>query len=356
VFDAAVEVGVAAFMAGTSAPTDDAVVADLERSGVDTWLARRLVVFLPLAFGRRVLPGVEVSDYYDDGAGRHRLSEDPVFPWAAARVERAVKSEVERIGLRSSEVNAVSSALSAGSRMEDLVLSPVALPEPLPAPSAGDGGVPSPRAMFEALLGGHGFRVEQGKAGAMEVEAELTVHPRPRPDIVMVQLDVAVRHPDLATPWLVESVAGIGSTWREAIGQGMAKFERSVVHVLIAGLLDRGACADQVEWQAWQHPGGDFDVCLGPQLVLFSDNVTPYLGSALAPLREALGPLPLTRAVHSLRLFTCHDQGALVTNEVLLDGEPWPAGEHVTMTAVDPGTTDRIAARLFALLLPADPR
>jgi hypothetical protein len=178
------------------------------------------------------------------------------------------------------------------------------------------------------------------------------VHPRPVPQTVMAQVDFAVHHPDLATPWLVESFAGVGSTWQDAIGQGVATFERSVLHPLIAGLLDRTASTTQVDWQTWRHPTGDFDACLGRQLVLYSDADLPPLAGVLDRLRDALAQVPLTHAIHSLRIFTCHQQGALVTNEVLLDGQPWPAGQDITMTTAAPNTNDRIGTRLFTLLIP----
>jgi hypothetical protein len=87
--------------------------------------------------------------------------------------------------------------------------------------------------------------------------------------------------------------------------------------------------------------------------VLYSDAAPALLGDVLGLLREALGQVPLARATHSLRIFTCHDHGALDTNEVLLDGEPWDAGQAVVAAAPGPATAERIGARLFALLIPA---
>lgn len=61
-FDAAVEVGVAAFCAGPEAPSDEDVRKRLTGTGVEPWLAERLLVFLPMAFTRRLLPDVRYPD------------------------------------------------------------------------------------------------------------------------------------------------------------------------------------------------------------------------------------------------------------------------------------------------------
>jgi len=353
-FDAAAEIGVAAFMAGDSAPSDEVVVADLERGGVEPWLARRLNVFLPLAFGRRLLDGIAVSDTFVDDRGSHRLEDDPVYPWIAARAMQADRAEVERIGLRSSELSAVNQALQAGVALEGLGLGPVVLAERLPAPSNGDGGVPSALAAFEGLLEDHGFPAVQGRVGAMEIGARVIPRPRPAQGLVMAQVAFAVRHPDLAPASLVESFAGVGSTWRDAVGEGVVKFERSVLHPFVAGLVDRTACAGHVRWETWQHPGGAFDVCLGRQLVMVDGEAEiPSLGGVLDRLRTALGGLPLARAIHSLRIFVSYDRGAVVSHGVLLDGEPWPDGDAATAAAPDPGTTGPMEVQQYALLLPA---
>jgi hypothetical protein len=52
-FDAAVEVGVAAFCAGEQPPTNEEVRDLLTGAGVEPWLAGRLLIFLPMAYTRR---------------------------------------------------------------------------------------------------------------------------------------------------------------------------------------------------------------------------------------------------------------------------------------------------------------
>jgi Family of unknown function (DUF6348) len=209
--------------------------------------------------------------------------------------------------------------------------------------------------LFEELLAGHGFTVTDGRVGTTQVHAQLIIHPRPAADTVMGQVDFAVQHPDLASPWLVESFAAARPTWHQAIGECVGKFQQSVLHTLITGLLDRTACADQVSWESYHHPGGDFDLCTGPHLQLFSDAEGPGPRGALDRMLGALRQTALARKIHWLRIFTCHDHRRLTTNEVLLDGEPWPAGESIMASLTPPTTSDLTGVRLFALLIPRQP-
>jgi hypothetical protein len=354
VFDAAAEIGVAAFMAGDSAPSDEVVVADLERSGVEPWLARRLNAFLPLAFGRRLLDGIAVSDTFVDGNGARRLEDDPVYPWVAARAMQADRAEVERIGLRSSEIDAVNQALHAGVALDAMALGPAALSETLPPPGDGDGGVPSAVTTFEGLLAAQGFPVSGGRLGSMEVGGAVRAHPRPTPDLVMAQVSFAVRHPELAAGSLVESFTGVGPTWRDAIAHSTLKFERSVLHPLVAGLVDRTALAEHVAWQTWQHPGGPFHACLGPRLVMVeAEAEPPELDGVLDAVRTALERVPLTRAVHALRIVVAYDGGGSASGGVLLDGDLWPDGAGAMSAAPPATTTGPMEIQQYALLLPA---
>jgi hypothetical protein len=352
-FDEAVAVAVAAFLEGAEAPSDANVLTSLIDGGIESWLAERLVVFLPLAFGRRVLPGVELSDSFLDGPTLRALAEEPVFAAAMARAEVANRAEVERIGLRSSEVNAVNAALHRGGHLADMVAGPAALPAPLPPAGTGDGGVPSPAAAFAALLGGHGFTVSGMRVGEFELDARVYPQPRSSAAYVMAQVDFAVRHPALATEWLVESFAGVGGTWREAVKQAVTKFERASLHPIMAALLDRRAGADQVTWAPYAHPSGAFELCLGHQVVLYTSAAVPPAGPLVDRVLQALRDVPLSRQVHALRLFSCHQDFALTTNEVLLDGEPWAAGEAVVAGSPPPAVNGMVGLRIFGLLVPA---
>ncbi|WP_328477568.1 DUF6348 family protein [Actinoplanes sp. NBC_00393] len=351
--DEAVVVGVAAFREGVEPPGDDEVRARLRAAGVEPWLAERLLVFLPLAYGRRVLTGVQFAGTFLDGGVERPLDAEPVFVAAIAQAEIAGRADIERIGLRSAEFAAVNNALHAGSNLTDLALGPVALAVPLPAPAPGDGGVPSPAAIFAGLLAAHGLRVENLCVGDAEFSVRLFSHPSPMPGMVMAQVDVGIDHPALAEPWMVESCAGAGSTWREAIRQAMTMFQRGVVHPVVEALLARGAAAGQVSWERYEHPSGPFDLCLGAQITLFTPDPVPSAGPLLDRLLQELRDVPLSDGVHALRIFTCHRDGSLITNELLLDGEPWEAGARVIAAAPPPAPAGMIGQRLFGLLVPA---
>ncbi len=352
--ESAIEIGVATCLAYPQA-SDDELRAHLERAGVEPWLAARLVTFLPLALGRVLLAGATVAQTLDEGEGERPLAGEPVFLAAETRARRASKQELEAIGLRSSEVQAVNTALHHGSRLEDLVLSPVRLLTRLPPPDEGHGGVPSPRLAFQQFLEAHGHAVTlrdgELRCGALQLEAR--VFPRVQGARLSAQVDFAVRHPALAVSWLLESFAGFGATWREVLGQCIDKFQRASLHVLIAGLLERSSCADQVSWERLEHPGGAFDLCLGAQLTLYAREPVPDLRPLVDALKGALAAAPLSRAVHALRLYVCFDGEQQLSNEVLLDNEAWPAGEALAAANPWPRVGHLWATRFFFLLVPA---
>jgi Family of unknown function (DUF6348) len=348
-FDAAVEVGIAAFCAGEEPPSDEEVWERLTGAGVEPWLAERLVVFLPMAYTRRLLPDVRYSDGLATPAGPVSLPAEPVFVAALGRAQRADRDEVGRIALRSSEFNAINNALHAGSELPDLLLGDTALAKDLEPVEQGDGGVPSPRAVFEDFLREHGVLL----GGETKVDAKLFVHPAPA-GVVMAQVDFAVSHPALARPWLVESFAGQGTTWRDAIGEAVSKFRLGALHPIVDGLLRPGTAPDQVEREPYEHPGGAFELVLGAQINLFADQPVPPAGPLLDRLLQALRTEPLTRKVHGLRLFVAYHDGRLQTNEVLLDGDQWPGGEAVVSHGQAPLPTGRVAVRIFGLLVPVD--
>jgi hypothetical protein len=364
VFDAAVavEAGVAAFLAVADSAGEDDVLGLLESQGVEPWLAKRLVAFLPLAFGRIVLEDVQVAGTFVDGDSERRLDDDQVWLAARERAEWADGETIERIGLRSAEVNAVNGALHGGRRLEDLVLGPTVVPE-LPAVGDGDreaegegeaessdGGLPSPTAAFALLLGGHGLAVDGDRAGELQFEAR--VFPHPRIDEVMAQVDFVIRHPRLAPEVLVESFAGWGPTWREALSLAVARFERASLHPIIAGLLDRAEGGDQVSWMPYEHPDGPFEVCLGGVQTMFAQEASTM--PALWPVFDALKELSLSRRVHGLRLFLSYRDGVLDVNEVVLDNEPCPAGQEAAAAVESDVAAGYVTIRVFGLIVPKD--
>ncbi|MER7860296.1 DUF6348 family protein [Amycolatopsis japonica] len=346
--DAALEIGIAAFCAGEEPPSDDVFWELLTGAGVEPWLAERLLVFLPMAYVRRLLPDVTYPDTVRDSRGQVFLAQEPVFVAAYERAQYATRAEFERIALRSSTFAVINEALNAGSQLADLELGEPVLFKDLEPVVEGDGGVPSPQAVFEAFLREHGVLLGDDT----RVDTKLIVHPAPE-GMVMAQVDFAVSHPALAEPWLVESFAGHGTTWREAIGRAVDGFRHGALHPIVDGLLSPGAAADQVDRERYDHPDGAFELVLGAQITLFAENV-PSVEPLLDRLLEALRAEKLSRKVHGLRLFVAHNEGALLNNEVLLDSRPWSGGEAVVADHPALVAEGRIATRVFGLLVPID--
>jgi hypothetical protein len=345
VWETAVAAGIAAFTAGGEGPSDEEVLDRLRRLGVAPWLAMRLLVFLPLAFGRVLAPQASYADTYTDtdgaGGGQQRpLAEEPVFAAAVERARYGSRVELERIGYRSAEIDAINQALHNGSQLADLVLSPVVVPRLEPA-AAGDGGVPSALLGFRGLLAGH---------GATDADTEVWIFPQPRMDVAFAQFDFRLRHPALAGGIVVESVAGIGADWRAAVTRALTTFSSSL-HPLVAALFNRSVAAGQVEWDRLEHPGGAFELCLGPQFNAYGAHdvsFRPALGPVLARLQE----VSLSREVHTLRLFRMVRDGEQLANEVLLDSQAWPAGAAAVAGAPLDSAPGVVAMRLFAVLIP----
>ncbi|MFI9508346.1 DUF6348 family protein [Nocardia sp. NPDC052566] len=353
-FDGAVEVGIQAFMHGDEDQDDESIVSRLEAQGVATWLAERLLVFLPIAFGRYLLRESAFDPNFIDGEVARPLDGDPVYRSAWARAHTAGRAEMQRIGLRSAAVDLANQLLHDGtSSLSDLVFTADLLSAPLPPLGPDGGGVPSPRDLFSKALAEHGFPVTETDGalhcGPLTIDARL--FPRESPQGIIAQLDFEVSGPGLAAASVLESVAGYGQTWQEAISSAAAKFLRGSLHPLIAALIDRAGGGDQVHWERFEHPGSPFDLCIGPQLIYFSPNATIEAGPLLDALLHRLRAETLTQRIHWLRVFVSTDEGRIQVNEVLLDNEPWPAGEATVAAA--PVGQEFCAMRTFAVLVPA---
>ncbi len=345
--DAAVEVGIAAFCAGEKPPHDSEVEDRLTGAGVEPWLAERLMYFLPMAYVRRLMPEAAIPDTVITPGARVRLPAEPVFTAALRRAQRAGRGELKRIALHSAEANGINQLLNRGSQLKNIVLVETALVTDLEPPRRGDGGVPSPLAAFDAALRDHGVRLGR----KTKIDASLIVELSPS-GVVGTQVDFAVSHPALAVPWLKQSFSGHGATYREAVGQAVHKFELGALHTFIEGLLSPGSAADQVERERYEHPGGAFELVSSTQLVLPTGQPVPEAGPPVDQLLEALRAEPLTPEVHGLGVYLRYQDGRPRIAEVLLDNQPWPAGEAVAAAAPAPLPDGEVTMRAFGLLVP----
>lgn len=359
--DAAIEIGIGAFLAGQE-QGDAEVEEALRARGLEPWLVARLILFVPLAIGREMLPDCELHRMFAaDGVGR-LLTDDPVWVAAARRAKRATRNERMAIGRRSSEVAAVSQFLEQyperHGELGKLTFSMPTIGVALPEVQPGDGGAPSPTLAFRKFLEGHGRAVYEREGHELMETGPLRFGARVYPRAsrwAQVQVDFVVAHPALAVPQLLESFAGFAETWSDALKQTIVKFERSSLHVLIAGLLDRGECADQVEWEPLGDSQGRFEVCMGGQLQTFGSGKAPLLGAFIDELKAALREVPLTRAAHGLRVFLAWDGKALNVVEVLLDNEAWAPGEQLAAArdwSGAGGAEETWGVRWFGLVVP----
>lgn len=312
---------------------DGELVQILEDAGLPH--AARAVLMLPLAYGRRILDGlVAVAPTYFDGDRELVLADDPIFA-AAERLARteASRADLDRIGLRSSEVDAVNQALHHGSKPEDLELSP-------PVMSIVERDVPEhpePQQVLDDLVRAH--------------NSTLSLHARIFPGRitkgrVQLQLDVVA---NVGGRELIESFGGFGATIHAAIGDTMTKFTGGTLHVLLATLDRKELGAEQVEWEAW----GDFDACLGNVLRMWSQGGPPHLGEYLEALKHELLAANLSPEVHWARTYLATDGKEQLGLDMLVDNHTWPPGEKLAREWPWPVADAYYALRHFFMLVPS---
>jgi hypothetical protein len=116
--------------------SEDDIYAAMAEAGIPDAVADRAYKFIQIAWGRVFLDGLGVrfsSDYLCfNGAGEvvesGLLAEEPYFVAAMSLAQQYARFPgFPRFALMSADVNAVNSALKAGSKPENLVMAPAAL-------------------------------------------------------------------------------------------------------------------------------------------------------------------------------------------------------------------------------------
>jgi hypothetical protein len=328
------EWGLAGYMSNPEASDQD--IAQRLEGGFPRGVATRVVAFLPLAYGRRILRDlVTLPDSFIGEQGEAPLASEPLFAGAAALAAEAGRDEVQRVGGRSAEVHAVNKALNAGSKAADLVLGPPVLSFGGPID-----GVAGTSEMLAETLAAHG--------------SKLACRARMFPRTLGAkgaygQLDVVVAAPALGDRRLTESFVGQGDTIASARANAMAKFQRASLHVLLASLEDQRLGGDQVEWESWS----GFRACLGPLLRQWSEPPPIDFGAFLDEIERRLLAAPLSPEVHWHRTFVAVGPDGLLTNESLLDNDDWKPGMDAIAAWPWPRASQPYALRHFAVLLPS---
>lgn len=246
-FETAVEIGVQAFASGAAGQEDEDVLERLLAQGVKPWLAERLVVFLPIAFGRFMLRGANFRPHFIDGEVTRRLDDDPVYRAAWDRANRATNSEMHWVGCHSAAMNAARQLLRPDSRPSDLVFAEDRRPQPLPPSGKGDGGVPEPRALLAQALARRGIKTRSRDTDLWAGKAIIDAHIHPAPagqterSGVLVRVIVTIDGPGptgstTGSHVLEGTVVAAGSTWRELIGSAMDAFTADHLDAVVTTL------------------------------------------------------------------------------------------------------------------------
>lgn len=126
--------------------SDEYVFEELVKAGVERVYAARLIEFIPSVYCRLLLSqsGVRFSGKFlresnsHGGSPEHLLASDPVWleiAGYAARHPPPGQNELLRIVARSAEFGVINQMLNKGSRMQDLILSPLVLKWPETGPA-----------------------------------------------------------------------------------------------------------------------------------------------------------------------------------------------------------------------------
>jgi hypothetical protein len=303
------EWAIAGYMSNPEA--DDEEVAGLVAGGFPRGLASRAVVFLPLAFGRRLLRGlIKLPETFVADGHERPLASEPLFVRAERLAAEAGRESIQRIGLHSAEIRVVNQ-LNADVKLEDAVLAPPHVWFHGPTD-----GATSTASMLAAFLAGHG--------SSLACEARVFPYEL-RPTVAFAQIDIVVSAPALEGRQVVDSFGCYESTIAEAQKSVIHRFVEGSLHPLLATLEEERHGGDQVDWETW----GDFRVCMGRLLLQWSDEVDADridFAAYLDELKARLLSANLSRQVHWYRTFVFVGKDGVTGHDALLDNDLWPPG------------------------------
>ena len=120
---------------------------------------------------------------------------------------------------------------------------------------------------------------------------------------------------------------------------------------MLATLVARKHGTDQVEWEHW----GDFEVCSGPLLRMWSQEPPLSYQPVLDGLKQKLLGAGLSQELHWVRVFVAVDNGKpMDALDALLDNDPWQPGVEFVRNYPWPAAEQTYALRHFLMLVPAD--
>ncbi len=152
---------------------------------------------------------------------------------------------------------------------------------------------------------------------------------------------------------IVECFAGVGSSRDKAVSDAFGKMLLGSFHVIIEALTSHACDEEQAEIEHWTRSDGSWQVFSGPLLSQHSGAST--LSSSYPSFISQLNSLLIKTILpgpHWIRVFlgSYHDQ--VQVGEVLLDNEPWEAGQSLLLSQSWSCTNEYQSIRHFVLALP----
>ena len=175
----------------------------------------------------------------------------------------------------------------------------------------------------EALLG-HGCSITEYNGWLLVNNAlpawrvfivEITEHT----NTIVVQLDFHILV-DKQKEFIIESFAGIGSTYEQAVTNGFGLFLLNTFHVINGAFINPDD--DQVTRETWEIDSVEWDVTLGNYSVRAKEPIT-VPEELFSIVEESLKGKELNSNVHWLRVFYGGQVNAGFIAEALFDNDPW---------------------------------
>lgn len=152
---------------------------------------------------------------------------------------------------------------------------------------------------------------------------------------------------------LIESFGDFGEDANAAFHSSMRNFCSGSLHVLLGGLWGIEE-PEQVLIEHCQSQGRRWELHLGNIIQKAHGGIDfPPTPNLLAILEELIGQSHFSPEIHWGRLYYANMPGRDNTVEVLLDNEPWEAGEVAFRKAEWPAMSSFYSARMFWMLVPA---
>jgi hypothetical protein len=194
-------------------------------------------------------------------------------------------------------------------------------------------------------------RLDDGAFATGAMRFGTRVVPKMESLYVAVEVAFLVEHPALALPCLEETFGGARGGWDASLAEALARFEHGMLPVLVAGLLDRQAGADEVRWEPLGDEQGRFELCVGAELREPGTEPEPSLRSFLDELKAALAD-ELAEKAHWLRVEVYGEHMWLRGCRVELDNQPWEEGERLAKRRRWGGHRAAWGRTCFALVVP----